>query len=221
MSMATSAHCRNEDTMGERLLRRGWLLVACFFLLTSAADAHAQFHSIVPVPYASEYFDAPAPLRCETPEGELSDGPREAARWDLMVWIAWSHTWPDRGSMLYLLGLPNGGRGASNVVYGYQRIFRGTSNDLLALLPLWYADEKRVFLSNEKVGCYRRMAQLDRADGTYVIWDRREGRCDTPTNSTGSAASAPLSPPLDPAVTEYVIRGQCTRITYKSPQRLL
>jgi hypothetical protein len=123
--------------------------------------------------------------------------------------------------MLYMLGLPNGGRGASNVVYGYQHVFRGTSNDLQALLPLWYADEKRVFLSNEKVGCYRRMAYLDRADGTYVIWDRREGRCYTPTNSPGPPASAPSSPPRDPAVTEYVVRGQCTRIPYKSPRRLL
>jgi hypothetical protein len=214
--MVQSALRRIEDMMAERLLQGCWLLVGCCFFLIGAADAHAQWVYAAPVPYASEYFDAPAPLRCETPAGDLSDGPRQSARWDLIVWIAWPQSWPYRGSMLSMPELPNEGRGALNVVYGYQRIFRGTSNDLEAVLPLWSADEERVFLSNEKVGCYRRTAYVDRADGTYAIWDRREGRCDGPTGSPGSSL-----PPRDTAVTEYVIRGQCTRIPYKSAGRLL
>jgi hypothetical protein len=221
MSMVQSVDRREEDMMGARLLRGCWLLVGCCFFLTGAADAHAQWVSAAPVPYASEYFDAPAPLRCETPAGDLSDGPRQSARWDVIVWIAWPQNWPYRGSMLSMPELPNEGRGALNVVYGYQRVFRGTSNDLQAMLPLWSADEERVFLSNEKVGCYRRMAYVDRADGTYVIRDRREGRCGGPTSSGASSSGDPSPTPGDPAVTEYVIRGQCTRIPYKSARSLL
>jgi hypothetical protein len=215
---------RGKEDMGcKRLMRGGWLLAGCCFFLIGAADTHAQWVSSVAVPYASEYFEAPAPLRCETPAGDLSDGPRQSARWDVIVWIAWPQRWPYRGSMLSMPELPNEGRGALNVVYGYQRVFRGTSNDLQAVLPLWSADEDKVFLSNEKVGCYRRMAYVDRADGTYAILDRREGRCGGPTSSGASSAGGgdPSLTPGDPAVTEYVIRGQCTRIPYKSARSLL